>query len=139
VIATVLLLAGCAVGPDFMRPPAPDVSGYERGRSPATTVSANVAGGEAQRLVSGRDIPGEWWRLFRSQPLKTLIEDALKNNYDLQAAQAALRVARENVAAGVGAFFPSVDGGFSATRQKVPADFFGQPRIPPSSTSIPVK
>src|SRR5882757_332193 len=74
-IFAVALGSGCAVGPDFMRPSAPDVSGYERGRSPATTASANVAGGEAQRLVSGRDIPGEWWRLFRSQPLKTLIAD----------------------------------------------------------------
>jgi outer membrane protein TolC len=80
--------------------------------------------------VSGLDIPGEWWQLFRSQPLKALIEDALKNNHDLQAAQAALRVARENAAAGVGAFFPSVDAGFTATRQKVPADFFREPADP---------
>ena len=120
------LLTGCAVGPDFMPPPAPDVSGYERGRTPTTTVSANVAGGAAQRLISGRDIPGEWWQLFRSPPLKSLMEDALTNNHDLKAAQAALHVARENAAAGRGAFFPSIDGGFTATRQKVPADFFGQ-------------
>src|SRR5215471_7735405 len=120
------LLAGCAVGPEFVPPPAPDVSGYERGRTPTTTVSANVAGGAAQRLISGRDIPGEWWQLFRSPPLKSLMEDALTNNHDLKAAQAALHVARENAAAGRGAFFPSIDGGFTATRQKVPADFFGQ-------------
>src|SRR5215831_18002944 len=110
------LLTGCAVGPDFMPPPAPDVSGYERGRTPTTTVSANVAGGAAQRLISGRDIPGEWWQLFRSPPLKSLMEDALRNNPDLQAAQAALRVARENAAAGVGAFFPTADASFSAVR-----------------------
>jgi outer membrane protein TolC len=125
-----VLLTGCAVGPDFVPPRAPDVSGYERGRSPTRTVSADVAGGEAQRLVSGRDIPGEWWHLFRSRPLKTLMADALNNNHDLQAAQAALRVARENAVAGAGAFFPSVDAGSSATRQKVPADFFGEPADP---------
>src|SRR5262249_4157342 len=79
VIVTVLL-AGCAVGPDFVPPPAPDVSGYERGGTPTTTASANVAGGAAQRLISGRDIPGEWWRLFGSPPLKSLMEDALRNN-----------------------------------------------------------
>ncbi len=129
-VVVVAFVSGCAVGPDFERPEAPPVSGYEKGRAPATTASASVAGGEAQRLVRDRDIPGEWWRLFRSQPLRTLIEDALKNNYDLQAAQAALRVARENVAAGTGAFFPSIDGGFSASRQKVPADFFGEPADP---------
>jgi NodT family efflux transporter outer membrane factor (OMF) lipoprotein len=125
-----VLLTGCAVGPDFVPPRAPDVSGYERGRSPTRTVSADVAGGEAQRLVSGRDIPGEWWHLFRSRPLKTLMADALNNNHDLQAAQAALRVARENAVAGAGAFFPSVDAGSSATRQKVPADFCGEPADP---------
>ena len=129
VIVTVLL-AGCAVGPEFVPPPAPDVSGYERGGTPTTTASANVAGGAAQRLISGRDIPGEWWRLFGSPPLKSLMEDALRNNPDLQAAQAALRVARENAAAGVGAFFPTADASFSAVRQKVPSDFFGEPADP---------
>src|SRR5215471_4765578 len=124
------LLAGCAVGPEFVPPPAPDVSGYERGGTPTTTASANVAGGAAQRLISGRDIPGEWWRLFGSPPLKSLMEDALRNNPDLQAAQAALRVARENAAAGVGAFFPTADASFSAVRQKVPSDFFGEPADP---------
>ena len=38
---------------------------------------------------------------------RSLVEQALTNNPDLQAAQAALRVARENTAAQRGAFFPS--------------------------------
>ncbi len=120
------LLSGCAVGPDFMRPADPPVTGYTPGRMPTRTVSAGVAGGGAQRLILGRDIPGEWWALFRSRPLKSLVEQSLKNNPDLQAAQAALRVARHNTAAQRGAFFPSIDGSFSATRQKVPADITGE-------------
>jgi NodT family efflux transporter outer membrane factor (OMF) lipoprotein len=47
-----------------------------------------------------------------------LIELSLTNNPDLKAAQAALAVARENVLAQRGAYFPSVTAGFSATRQK---------------------
>jgi NodT family efflux transporter outer membrane factor (OMF) lipoprotein len=121
-----VLMSGCAVGPDFLRPPAPDVTGYTRGPLPTQTASASVAGGAAQRFIRGRDIPGEWWTLFRSRPLKALIEEALRNNSDLQAAQAALRVARANTAVQRGAFFPSVDGSFTASRQKVPADFFGE-------------
>jgi outer membrane protein TolC len=83
------------------------------------TAGAHVpGGGEAQRLVNGRDIPGDWWRLFGSRGLQTLTERALRNNADIATAQAALRVAHANTAAGVGAFFPSVNGNFSASRQQ---------------------
>ena len=78
---------------------APDVTGYYADRLPKQTASANTAGGAAQHFVRDRDIPAEWWTLFRSRPLNTLVEKALVNNPDLQAAQAALRVARENAAA----------------------------------------
>jgi NodT family efflux transporter outer membrane factor (OMF) lipoprotein len=75
-------------------------------------------GGEAQRFLEGRDIAGEWWTLFRSKPLNDLIERSLKANPDIKAAQAALLVARENTLAQRGAYYPSVTGGFSATRAK---------------------
>ena len=84
------------------------------------TVGAKVAGGEAQHLLKGRDIPGDWWRLFGSRPLSAVTERALKNNPDLAAAQAALRVAQANLAAGRGALYPNVTGNFSATRQMEP-------------------
>jgi NodT family efflux transporter outer membrane factor (OMF) lipoprotein len=114
------LVCGCAVGPDFAPPAPPDVAGYTAGRTPARTVGADVPGGESQRFLKGRDIPGDWWRLFGSRPLRTLTERALKNNPDLAAAQAALRVSQANLAAGKGAFFPSIDANFSASRQKPP-------------------
>ena len=114
------LVCGCAVGPNFAPPGSPDGAGYTAGRAPAGTVAANVPAGEAQRFLNGRDIPGDWWRLFGSRPLRTLTERALKNNPDLAAAQAALRVAQANLAAGKGAFFPSIDANFSASRQKPP-------------------
>ena len=75
-------------------------------------------GGEAQQFIPGSDISGEWWTLFHSKPLNDLIERSLKNNPDLKAAQAALLVARENVLAQRGAYYPSVSAGFSATRAK---------------------
>jgi NodT family efflux transporter outer membrane factor (OMF) lipoprotein len=112
-------LAGCTVGPDFQRPAAPEVHAYAT--APASTVaSANVAGGAAQHLVTGRDIPGDWWTLFHSTALNALIEQALAHNPDLKAAQAALTVARENVLAGRGAAYPSVSAGFMATRRQDP-------------------
>lgn len=117
-VGAVALVSGCAVGPDFAPPPAPDVSGYTAEPLPPKTVAADDAAGAAQRFAIGRDLPGDWWRLFGSVPLKNLVQRALINNPDLAAAQAALRVAQANMAAGQGAFFPSVDGSLGASRQK---------------------
>jgi len=119
--AAVALMAGCAVGPDFHRPTAPGVDRYTQKSLPAQTVSVEVKGGEAQRFVRDMDIPGQWWTLFHSKQLNDIIEQALKANPDMHAAQAALRGAWENVYAQKGAFFPSIDANFNPTRQEVPA------------------
>ena len=121
-ISALLLTAGCAVGPRFKKPAAPDVGGYTPAPISTTSSTGNVAGGEAQHLVEGHDIPGEWWTLFHSQPLNDLIERSLKANPNIKSAQAALGVARENMLAQRGAYYPSVTGGFSATRAKSSAD-----------------
>src|SRR5208282_5310084 len=112
-----LLIAGCVLGPNFKKPAATNVSGYTAAPL-ATTSSTSVAGGEAQRFARGSDIAGDWWTLFHSKPLNELIEQSLTNNPDLKAAQAALSVARENVLAQRGVYYPSVAGSFSASRQK---------------------
>ncbi len=113
-----MVAAGCAVGPDFHRPIPPGVDRYTNDPAPARTASTDVKGGEAQAFTRDMDIPGEWWKLFHSQALNTIIGQALKANPDLEAAQAALRGARENVYAQQGAYFPSVDANFNPTRQK---------------------
>jgi NodT family efflux transporter outer membrane factor (OMF) lipoprotein len=113
-----LLHSGCAVGPDFKRPAAPDVKDYTVSPLRTTVATANVTGGEAQSFAQGKDLSADWWTLFHSQPLNELIEHSLTSNHDLKAAQAALSVARENVLAQRGAYYPSVTGNFSATRQR---------------------
>ena len=114
----VAALTGCAVGPDFEQPAAPKVAGYTPEPLPQQTASAGVSGGEAQRFVNDLDIPGQWWTLFHSEALNTLIEQALQNNPTLPAAEAALRQAWENVYAAEGAFFPTAVASFSPTRNK---------------------
>jgi NodT family efflux transporter outer membrane factor (OMF) lipoprotein len=112
-----LLLAGCAVGPDFKTPPAPKVGRYTA-RPLADTVAGPGAAGQAQRFAGGADISADWWTLFHSKALDALIEKSLAANPDLKAARAALSVARENVLAQRGAYFPAVTAGFSAARSK---------------------
>ncbi len=119
-LAGCLLLTACAAGPNFVRPPAPEGAAYTDGPLPATAATG-VAGGEAQRFVEGLDIPGQWWTLFQSQALNGLVERALTQNPDLQAAQAALVAAREHVLAQRGAYLPAVSASAFATLQKTSA------------------
>jgi NodT family efflux transporter outer membrane factor (OMF) lipoprotein len=117
-LAASMLLAGCAAGPDFKKPAAPTVHDYTPDPVSTTSSATNVAGGEAQRFVTGQDIAGDWWTLFHSQTLNNLIERSLKANPGITAAQAALVVAQENVKAQRGAYYPSVAASFSAAHQK---------------------
>ena len=117
-LAFCAFLCGCAVGPDFVRPDAPATGRYTADPLPAQTASAAVAGGVAQHFVGDRDIPGDWWALFHSPVLDALVKEAIQANPDLAAAEAALRQARELRKAGEGAFFPLVQGGFAASRNK---------------------
>jgi NodT family efflux transporter outer membrane factor (OMF) lipoprotein len=120
-LALAALLGACAVGPDFVPPRAPDVQGYTPAPLEHRTASAATQGGQAQRFVRDLDLPGQWWTLFHSKPLNALVERALVSNADIAAAQAALRVARENVRAQRGTLFPQVDAGFTGTRLLPPS------------------
>lgn len=112
-------LCGCVVGPDYRAPAPTTARGFAPEPMPALTASAPVPGGEAQRFVTGQDIRADWWALFESPALDAMVERALRANPTLEAAQAALRIAQENVEAQRGLFFPTVQAGYSPTRTKI--------------------
>jgi NodT family efflux transporter outer membrane factor (OMF) lipoprotein len=112
------LLAGCAVGPDFIEPVAPDVTGYTKEPLRSSSASAGSGLDQNQRFIRDLDIPGQWWAAFHSRPLNDLIEYALQHNADLQTAQAALRVAYQNAEAQKSAFWPTVGGNYNSYTQK---------------------
>ncbi|MBV8100199.1 MAG: TolC family protein, partial [Verrucomicrobia bacterium] len=113
-----MLLAGCAVGPNFHRPDPPPVNGYTPEPLARQTSGTKVSAGESQRFVEGLDIPGQWWTLFHSQALNELVDEAIKDNPSLESAQAALRVAQEDVRAQQGSYYPSLSANFSPSRNK---------------------
>lgn len=115
---TAASLGACAVGPDYVRPALPGDAGYTSEEFHAQTASADAPGGEAQQFVENADIPGQWWTLFHSTELTALIDEALKANPDVEAAQAALRQANETAYANQGALFPSLTANSSGTREK---------------------
>ena len=107
------LTCGCTSGPDFVRPDKPDASGYTPEPLALTTSSANVPGGTAQRFVTGADVGGQWWTLYRSPQLDALVEEALRANPTVAGAQASLRQAKELYFAQQGGLFPAIS--FNAT------------------------
>lgn len=123
-------LTSCMVGPDFKTPAAPATARYTPQPLPAKTTSIRgvVAAGNAQHFQAGKDIPGEWWKLFHSPALNALIAQGLKNSPTLESAEAAIRQAQENlVAISNAALFPNITGNAGVSRQKASNSTFGIP------------
>lgn len=114
-VSLLALLAACAVGPNYSKPAAPGIDGYTPVALPSAT---SAAGGVAQSFVSGADISADWWTMFHSTQLNSLIDAALANNPNLTAAQDTLIEAQENVRAEEGSFLPSLSGSFQAEREQ---------------------
>jgi NodT family efflux transporter outer membrane factor (OMF) lipoprotein len=128
------LLTGCAVGPNFKRPAPPPATDYGGAPSHGETASAPGTGGDSQHFVNGMDIPAQWWTLFQSPALTRLVEQALKANPDVHAAEAALRQAHELYLAQRTSFFPVVAGTAGVTRSEYPTNTLTSPTVSPNST-----
>ncbi len=110
-------LAGCTFAPPYHLP-SPHVTSYTRAPAPPATVGSVGPAGEAQRFDYGTAPPPEWWRLFDSPALDTLIRQALAHNPGLTQAKARLQQARAAMAAAAGIFYPQITGNLDAARQR---------------------
>lgn len=111
-------LAACTVGPDFLRPDGPKTETYLPDQKTGI-VDAGISGGEAQRIVQGLDIPGQWWGVFQSPALNGMIEQSLRANPDIKAAAAALRIAQANARAQRATMFPQLSLGLGASQNQI--------------------
>ncbi len=121
----IVLLSGCAAGPDYRGAAPPTADGYLPGASPSQTTSSAVRGGEAQRFQSHLDVAAQWWTTYQAPALNALMDEAIRANPDLQAAQAALRQAKEMVYAQQGAYYPSVGVTGGAARERISTAAYG--------------
>lgn len=94
------LVGGCAVGPNYKRPPINAPATF-RGE---TDVSTN----------SFASLP--WWQIFHDDTLQSLIRTALTNNYDLRIAVTRVEQARALAAQARAGFFPQVNYAATAGR-----------------------
>ncbi len=112
VVLGVCAALGACVGPNFHRPAPPSVERYTVEPLPAATASAAGPGGAAQRFLTDQDVPRDWWKLFGSEEIDALVNEALRANPDVLSAQAALRQALENTAAQRGSLLSDRAGQF---------------------------
>jgi NodT family efflux transporter outer membrane factor (OMF) lipoprotein len=99
-----LLLAGCIAGPNYQRPRA--------------TVPERFAEAGTENGQSDIDL-ASWWKAFGDAQLNDLIDRALAQNLDVEAAAARISEARARERVAGSAAQPQVDARASVTRQRI--------------------
>jgi len=109
------MFAGCAVGPNFVRPAPPDTDRYTHELLTEANLAAN---GQTQHFIPSNMLVANWWQLFKSPELDAVVNKAIHNNPTLQASEASLRQSQDNMRAGYGVFFPQIQAEAGASRQR---------------------
>jgi len=103
------LIGGCTLGPDYKRP---DMATPASFRAQMT----------AQEAASFADLP--WWGAFNDPVLQGLIEEAVKNNYDVKIAVARIEQARAQLGVVHSEALPQLNYGADAGAGRVPVQGF---------------
>jgi NodT family efflux transporter outer membrane factor (OMF) lipoprotein len=101
-LAALLALAGCDLGPDYHSPSLEVPAAYRASAETAATAWPAA----------------DWWRGFRSPQLDTLIEAAHAQNFDIAAAIARVRQADAQLRIAGAALLPTLGASGNATWQK---------------------
>jgi NodT family efflux transporter outer membrane factor (OMF) lipoprotein len=108
-MAAALMLSGCAVGPDYVRP--------------AAIVPAQYKEVKGWKLGSPRDdfAKGDWWKLFHDPELDALEAQVAISNQTLKADEANFRQAEALIGEGRAQLFPILTYNPSLTRTSTPS------------------
>ncbi len=114
-LAGLLPLAGCLVGPDYH---TPETATPAQWSSPLAGGTTNLSAGDAA-----------WWKTFHDAELDSLVTRAVQSNLDLRAASARVREARAARGIVVADLYPGVNTSAAYQRERVSANGF--PPFPP--------
>src|ERR1700761_5265507 len=103
--AMLACIGGCAVGPNYHKPTAPIPESFKEG-----------ADWQRAQRQPAEPLPTAWWHVYQDDRLTQLIEQSLKANQPIIAAEAAYRVAQATVQANVASLFPVVSAALSGSR-----------------------
>jgi len=104
-----LLLSGCAVGPNYKRPSVNVPDTYRGGVPP-----------EAQQPAAESLGDQKWWEVFQDKQLQDLIHTALQQNYDVRIAATRILEARAQVGIARADQLPTISGGAQAVNERNP-------------------
>lgn len=126
-------MSGCAVGPDFQPAAVPEATGYVPGKLASPGSERGGPRVASQHFVTGEDVSARWWAAFKSRGLNELVRQSVDHNPNLQAAEAAIKIAQYNAQAQRGLFYPQVTGNSTSTNNLIANP--GQ--VPPIPTTGP--
>jgi len=102
-----LQICGCTVGPKYQRPAAEIPPAYKE------------AGNWKQAQPNEQNLGGNWWEMFQDPQLNALELQVNVSNQNLKAAEAQYTQARAVLRYNRAAYFPTIDGSASATRNRI--------------------
>jgi outer membrane protein, multidrug efflux system len=100
IFVLLLLVQGCAVGPNYVRPKVNAPTEYHGAEASA-------------QQASFADLP--WWEIFKDERLKELIQTALANNYDLRVAITRIEQSRQIATQARAQYFPFINYSVSSS------------------------
>ena len=106
-LAGTLAVAGCAVGPKYVRPAAEVPATYKE------------AGDWKTAQPNDQNLGGAWWEIFQDPQLNNLEEQVNVSNQNLKAAEAVYTQSRALLRYDRAAFYPAINGGAAATRNRI--------------------
>jgi NodT family efflux transporter outer membrane factor (OMF) lipoprotein len=110
-------MAACTLGPNFQRPATPDTPVYSQSLPPARTGAVTYGG----------DTAHDWYTLFHSEAINSLVQQALNNSPDLDAARHGLLAAQYELKAVAGTALPQIDGSGKVGRAHANGSFLYGP------------
>lgn len=109
-LLALLILGGCAVGPDYQRPQAPVAQAWK-----------TEPGWQASN-PRDHELKGAWWKIFGDADLNALQEQALKNGQTMVIAQARVDQARAQANVANSSFFPKLGAQAGSARNRTSAE-----------------
>jgi NodT family efflux transporter outer membrane factor (OMF) lipoprotein len=101
------MLQACTVGPDYLRPEAPEPARYKERTGWKLATPADTAD------------RGRWWSVFADSRLDTLLQQVEISNQTVAAAAAAYEQARALIRQAQAGFFPVVTANYSVTESRL--------------------
>jgi NodT family efflux transporter outer membrane factor (OMF) lipoprotein len=128
------LLSACTVGPNFKAPDSPAAARYLAASEPAGASDDAAYQSSRQTIALGEKVTADWWTVFKSPDLDSLVALSIQDSRTLESARARLAQARESVAAASSALYPQLSLNAGVARERLNAASFG---LSPSAFPLP--